>query len=152
MTSSRIQLLIPQDNVSFTDKDRELLEYQGEQQMARILAVDDAKTMRDLVKGILENAGHEVLVADDGDTAMQLARKEAVDLVVSDVNMPRMSGISLVTKLRRLPDYENTPILMLTTEGDGYKKTKAKSVGASGWLQKPFDPPRLLKAVEKMIA
>ena len=119
--------------------------------MARIMAIDDAKTMRELVKGILENEGHEVLTAEDGEDAMKIARDNKVDLVLSDVNMPNMNGISLISKLRRLENYQHTPIIMLTTEGDGYKKDKAKAMGANGWLQKPFEPQRLVKAVEKML-
>lgn len=119
--------------------------------MAVIMAVDDAKTMRDLVKGILENEGHEIITAEDGEQAMQIARQQNVELVLSDVNMPNMNGISLVSKLRRLPEYSTVPIMMLTTEGDGYKKTKARSMGANGWLQKPFTPERLINAVDKML-
>ena len=119
--------------------------------MATIMAVDDAKTMRDLVKGILENEGHELLTAEDGEAAMKIARQQSVDLVLSDVNMPNMNGISLISKLRRLPEYQTTPILMLTTEGDGYKKSKAKASGANGWLQKPFTPERLVGAVDKIL-
>lgn len=119
--------------------------------MAKILAVDDARTMRELVRSILEGEGHEVAVAEDGVKAIEFARQNAVDLVLTDINMPNMNGISLVTKLRLLADYENTPIIMLTTESSDYKKTKARNMGADAWLQKPFDPPRLLKAVNTML-
>lgn len=119
--------------------------------MAKILAVDDARTMRELVRSILEAEGHEVVVAEDGVKAIEFARGNAVDLVLTDINMPNMNGISLVTKLRLLADYENTPIIMLTTESSDYKKTKARNMGADAWLQKPFDPARLLKAVNTML-
>lgn len=119
--------------------------------MAKILAVDDARTMRELVRSILEGEGHEVAVAEDGVQAIEYARENAVDLVLTDINMPNMNGISLVTKLRLLANYENTPIIMLTTESSDYKKTKARNMGADAWLQKPFDPPRLLKAVNTML-
>ncbi len=119
--------------------------------MARILAVDDSMAMRNLVKGILTGEGYEVLTAVDGADAMKVARKERVDLVLSDVNMPNMSGISLVTRLRSLDNYKFTPIIMVTTEGSDFKKDKARSFGATGWLQKPFTPERLLGAVKKVL-
>ena len=119
--------------------------------MANILAVDDAKTIRELVKGVLTGVGHTVDVAEDGVEAMQMAREKDYDIILSDVNMPNMGGISLVSKLRHSDKYKDKPILMITTEGDGYKKDKAKSTGANGWLQKPFDPSRLLKAVNNLL-
>lgn len=120
--------------------------------MATILAVDDQRMMRDLVKTVLEGDGHEVILAEDGVEALDIARKQGVDLVLSDINMPNMNGISLVSKLRRLDNYASVPIIMLTTESADFKKEKAKQMGASGWLQKPFDPPRLTKAVRSMLA
>lgn len=119
--------------------------------MAKILAVDDAKVMRELVKISLTSEGHEVFLAEDGVLALDFARANSVDMVVTDINMPNMSGISLVPKLRRVPGYEQVPILMLTTEDGQYHKEKAKSLGANAWLTKPFDPPRLQNAVSKML-
>ncbi|MDH5437175.1 MAG: response regulator [Gammaproteobacteria bacterium] len=119
--------------------------------MAKILAVDDSQTIRNIIQKILEGVGHAVTTADDGPDALEIARKEQFDLVLSDINMPKMSGISLLSKLRRLPEYEHTPILMVTTETGGYKKEKSKSSGASGWIQKPFTEETLLKAVKKII-
>ncbi len=120
--------------------------------MANILAVDDARTIRDIVKGILTEAGHTVDVAKDGAEAMHLIRDNDYDIVLSDVNMPNMGGISLLNKLRGMEKYKTVPILMITTEGEGYKKDKAKATGASAWLQKPFDPPRLTNAVNSLLA
>lgn len=120
--------------------------------MATILVVDDAKVMREMIKTILITEKHEVLTADDGDIALELARKQHCDMVLSDINMPRMSGISLVSKLRRVTGYEDIPIIMLTTESSDYKKDKAKKMGANGWLQKPVEPNRLIKAVNTMLA
>lgn len=116
------------------------------------MAVDDQLVMRNLVKTVLESDGHEVVLAEDGVEALDLARTTPVDLVLSDINMPNMNGISLVSKLRRLPTYTDTPIVMLTTESADFKKDKAKRMGANGWLQKPFDPPRLIKAVRSTLA
>ena len=120
--------------------------------MAIIMAVDDQKVMRELVSGVLTAEGHEVVLAEDGVNALQIARDRKVDLVLTDINMPNMNGIRLVSKLRRLPDYQDIPVIMLTTESSDFKKEKAKRMGANGWLQKPFDPPRLVKAVNTVLA
>ncbi len=120
--------------------------------MAHILAVDDQRVMRELVKSVLEGEGHQVLIAEDGVEAMSIARENSFDLVLTDINMPNMNGISLVSKLRRLEAYASTPIIMLTTESADFKKDKAKRMGANGWLQKPFDPDRLIKAVNSTLA
>ena len=119
--------------------------------MATIMAVDDAYSMRGLVQGILEGEGYDVVTAEDGVEALKLARKQHIDMAVVDVHMPNMNGISLVSKLRRLAEYKTMPILMLTTESSEYRKNKARELGASGWLTKPFDPPRLIKAVNKLM-
>lgn len=120
--------------------------------MAKILVVDDAKVMREMVKASLVTHNHEIVMAEDGVEALTYARSEAVDLVLSDINMPNMNGISLVSKLRLLDAYKDTPIIMLTTEDSDFKKDKAKRMGANGWLQKPIDPNRLIKAVNTMLA
>ena len=116
--------------------------------MAKILAVDDMRSMRDLVKSVLEKNGHTVTTMDDGDSALAFARSSTVDLVISDINMPNMTGLDLVSELRSLPGYERTPILMLTTEDNPEKKQTARSLGANGWIQKPFNPERLVAAVD----
>ena len=119
--------------------------------MAKILAVDDAQTMRAVVKSVLENEGHQVTSAEDGRQALAIAKDKPVDLVITDLHMPNMDGTRLVHQLRLLDHYKGTPILMLTTEGSEELKKKARNLGASGWLKKPFDPPRLLKAVGKLL-
>ena len=119
--------------------------------MAKILAVDDSRTIREMVSAILTEMGHEVLLAGDGTEAMNIARDTPVDLVLTDINMPNMNGISLVYKLRRLDSYKDTPILMLTTETADFKKEKSKNMGANGWIQKPFDAGRLEKAITAML-
>ncbi len=120
--------------------------------MANILAVDDMRSMRDLVKSVLEKRGHTVTTHDDGQTALEYAQSNQCDLVISDINMPNMNGITLVESLRSLPGYRNTPILMLTTENAVDKKNQAKVAGANGWIQKPFNPERLVNAVDKTLA
>lgn len=118
--------------------------------MARILAVDDSRVIRDMVSAILIAEGHEVITADDGVDAMEKARGQDFDLVLSDINMPNMNGISLISKLRRLEGFEFVPIIMVTTEDSDYRKNKAKTFGATGWLVKPFTPERLINAVNKL--
>lgn len=119
--------------------------------MATILAVDDQMTMRQMVSTVLSSQGHVVVTAEDGVEGLKVAREQVFDLVISDVNMPNMGGISLVSKIRRIEEYKYTPILMLTTESSQYRKDKAKQSGASGWLTKPFDPDRLNNAVNKLL-
>jgi two-component system chemotaxis response regulator CheY len=119
--------------------------------MARILAVDDSASMRQMVSFTLKSAGHEVLEAVDGVEALKLAQGESVDLVLSDVNMPNMDGITLCKNLRQLATYKFTPILMLTTESTGDKKMEGKSAGATGWIVKPFNPAQLLTTIKKVL-
>lgn len=119
--------------------------------MAKILAVDDSTSLRQMVSFTLKEAGHEVLEAADGVEALDIARNQATDLVISDVNMPRMDGISLVRELRDLPDYKFTPILLLTTESGDDKKQQGKAAGATGWLVKPFDPEALLTTIKRVL-
>ncbi|WP_396587209.1 response regulator [Bermanella sp. R86510] len=119
--------------------------------MAKILAVDDSASMRQMVTFTLKGAGHDVLEASDGSEALKLAQGQAVDLVLSDVNMPNMNGIELCKNLRQLPNYKFTPILMLTTESAGDKKMEGKSAGATGWIVKPFNPEQLLATIKKVL-
>jgi two-component system chemotaxis response regulator CheY len=119
--------------------------------MARILAVDDSAAMRQMVGATLKGAGYEVITANDGQEALDWARKETVDLVLTDVNMPRMDGIELVRALRALESYRLTPLLVLTTEAGLERKLEGKAAGATGWVVKPFNPDRLLATVAKVL-
>jgi len=118
----------------------------------KILAVDDSKTMRDMVSFTLKGAGYDVLVADDGVNALSALVGENVDLIITDVNMPNMNGIELVQKLRGDPRFRATPILILTTESDDGIKQQGRAAGATGWIVKPFVPEKLLKIVGKVCA
>jgi two-component system chemotaxis response regulator CheY len=120
--------------------------------MASILAIDDMRSMRELVKSVLEKRGYTVHAHDSAQSALNFARTHKVDLVISDINMPNMDGIELVGELRKLPNYARTPILMLTTEDAQQKKNDARAAGANGWIQKPFNPERLLTAVTKTLS
>jgi two-component system, chemotaxis family, chemotaxis protein CheY len=119
--------------------------------MHSILAVDDSASMRQMVAFTLKGAGYNVIEAADGQEALDKARGEAVDLVLTDQNMPRMDGLTLVQNLRALASYATTPILILTTESSDEMKAKGKAAGATGWLVKPFDPAKLLAVVQKVI-
>lgn len=119
--------------------------------MAKILAVDDSASMRQMVTFTLKGAGHEVLEACDGVEALAVAKRGPVDLVISDVNMPNMDGISLIAELRKLPDYKFVPILMLTTESSADKKGQGKAAGATGWIVKPFNPDQLLSTIKRVL-
>ncbi|HEU4852793.1 MAG TPA: response regulator [Telluria sp.] len=116
-----------------------------------ILAVDDSSSLRQMVAFSLKAAGYNVVEAVDGQDGLDKARLQAVDLVLTDQNMPRMDGLALIRELRALPDYAKVPILMLTTESSDEMKSKGRAAGANGWLVKPFDPQRLIEVVKKVI-
>ena len=119
--------------------------------MAHILAVDDSASMRQMVSFTLKGEGYEVTEANDGQAALDIAKGKKFDLVLTDVNMPRMDGITLAKELRGLPNFTFTPILMLTTEAGGDKKQEGKAAGATGWIVKPFNPEQLLATVKKVL-
>lgn len=119
--------------------------------MAKILAVDDSASMRQMVSYTLKGAGHDVVEAADGVEALKAAKAQGFDLVISDVNMPNMDGISLIKELRQLAPFKFTPILMLTTESGAEKKGEGKAAGATGWIVKPFNPDQLLATVGKVL-
>lgn len=119
--------------------------------MASILAVDDSASMRQMVSFTLKGAGYEVTEAADGLEALTIAKDKDVSLVLTDVNMPRMDGITLIKELRKLPSYRFTPMLMLTTESGSDKKAEGKSAGATGWIVKPFNPDQLLATIKKVL-
>jgi two-component system, chemotaxis family, chemotaxis protein CheY len=117
----------------------------------KILTVDDSASMRQMVSFTLQGAGYEVAQACDGVEALEMARLSTVDLVLTDVHMPRMDGITLVRELRALLSYKFVPMLILTTESSQEKKMDGKSAGATGWIVKPFNPPQLLATVSRVI-
>jgi two-component system chemotaxis response regulator CheY len=107
--------------------------------------------MRQMVGITLSGAGHDVQQACDGQEALQIAGRQKFDLVITDVNMPKMDGITLVRELRGLPTYKYVPLLVLTTEATPQRKQEGKAAGATGWLVKPFNPDRLLATVAKVL-
>lgn len=116
-----------------------------------VLTVDDSASIRQMVAFTLKSAGYNVIEAADGQEGLDKAKANGVDLVLTDQNMPKMDGLTLIKALRGLPQYKATPILMLTTESSDAMKTQGKAAGATGWLVKPFDPQKLLDVVKKVI-
>ncbi len=120
--------------------------------MKKILTVDDSSSMRKMVAYTLRSAGFEVCEAEDGVAALEVARIESnFDLVLTDINMPRMDGFELIRELRDIPAFTDTPILTLTTEGSEEKKTLGRQAGATGWIVKPFTPQLLVDTINKVI-
>jgi two-component system chemotaxis response regulator CheY len=107
--------------------------------------------MRQMITFTLKGAGFDVLEAGDGVEGLEVAQGKKLSLIITDVNMPRMDGITLVQRLRALPEFKFTPILVLTTESDAAMKQKGKEAGATGWIVKPFSPEKLLDVVNKVL-
>ena len=119
--------------------------------MARhIITVDDSKTMRDMVTFTLRGAGFQVSEAEDGQKALQVLKTLTVDLVITDLNMPKLDGVGLIRALRADPKHRSVPILMLTTESDPAKKAAGRGAGATGWLVKPFNPEKLVELIHRV--
>lgn len=118
----------------------------------RILTIDDSKTMRDMLMLTLADAGFDVLQAVDGEDGLSVLSRERVDLVITDINMPKMDGYEVIRRVRANPAYQKLPVLVLTTEAEVDKRTIAKEAGATGWMVKPFDPERLVQTVLKVAA
>ena len=116
-----------------------------------ILAVDDSASIRQMVSFTLKSAGYEVVEAIDGMDGLDKARAGNISLILTDQNMPRMDGLSLIKSLRAMRQYASTPILMLTTESSDTMKAQGRAAGATGWLVKPFDPQKLIEVVRKVI-
>ncbi|TWB28312.1 two-component system chemotaxis response regulator CheY [Nitrospirillum bahiense] len=116
-----------------------------------VLSVDDSSSVRQMVKLTLSGAGYDVVQASDGAEGLAKAKDTAVDLVVTDLNMPVMNGLDLIRALRQLPAYRGVPILFLTTESDADMKQAAKAAGATGWITKPFQQEQLVAVVRKVL-
>ena len=119
--------------------------------MITILTVYDSRSLREILGNILKSAGYAVVEAEDGIAGLELAQKQVFDLVLTDQIMPGMDGLMLIENLRTLPDYESTPILMLTSVTDNDMKQRGRAAGATGWMIKPIDPERLLLVLDGVI-
>ncbi len=116
-----------------------------------VLAVDDSASIRQMLSFTLKNSGYAVIEAVDGVDGLDKARGKTVNLVLTDQNMPRMDGLTLIKSLRGMAQYKSVPILMLTTESSDAMKAQGRAAGATGWLVKPFDPQKLIDVVKKVI-
>lgn len=113
-----------------------------------VLAVDDSRTMRDMIRLALEPLGFTVHTADDGVHGVEVLEGLAPDVIITDINMPRMDGFGFIDAVRNQDSHRATPILVLTTESATELKSKARKAGATGWIVKPFDPVKLVKALQ----
>jgi two-component system chemotaxis response regulator CheY len=116
----------------------------------RVLTVDDSASMRALLNHALSSNGFEVVQADDGISALEWLALNETDVVITDINMPRLDGFGLIERLRGGSLHRDRPILVLTTESSDEKKTKAREAGATGWIVKPFDTEKLVSAVRRV--
>lgn len=116
-----------------------------------IMIVDDSASLRQVVGIALKGAGYDVIEGRDGQDALSKLTGQKVHLIISDVNMPNMDGISFVTAVKQMPNYKFTPVIMLTTESDEAKKRQGQAAGAKAWVVKPFKPDTLLAAVQKLV-
>jgi two-component system, chemotaxis family, chemotaxis protein CheY len=117
-----------------------------------VLTVDDSRTMRDMLKHSLVAAGFRVLQAEDGIDGLEVLKTETPDVIVTDINMPRLDGFGFIEAVRRDAERRGMPVLVLTTEADAEKKSRAKAAGATGWIVKPFDPIKLVDAIRRVAA
>ena len=116
-----------------------------------ILVVDDSSSMRQVVGMALKGGGYEVIEACDGKDALAKLSEQKIHLVISDVNMPNMDGITFLKAAKQLPAYKFTPVIMLTTEAAEEKKRLGQEAGARAWVVKPFQPQQMLAAVSKLV-
>ncbi|PZX11356.1 two-component system chemotaxis response regulator CheY [Palleronia aestuarii] len=116
----------------------------------RILAIDDSRTMRDLLRASLEEAGFHVTTAEDGADGIEQLRAAAPDVIITDINMPRLDGFGVIEAVRESEDAGSVPILVLSTESGAEMKDRARRSGATGWIVKPFDDARLISAIRRV--
>ncbi|WP_264596392.1 response regulator [Rhodoblastus acidophilus] len=117
-----------------------------------ILTVDDSRTMRDMLNLALSEAGYQVVQATDGAHGLEVLRAEKPDIVITDINMPRLDGFGFIEAVRQDPVFRRIPILVLTTESAPDKKERARQAGATGWIVKPFNAEKLVSVVRRVAA
>lgn len=115
------------------------------------LIVDDSASMRQLIAFTIKDAGYDVLLAENGRDALEKMSRAKIDMVITDLNMPEMDGITFIRELRGKADFKFVPIIMLTTESQEAKKQEGRAAGASGWIVKPFSPSQLMDVVKKFV-
>ncbi|MEM5471512.1 response regulator [Hoeflea sp. AS60] len=118
----------------------------------KVLTVDDSRTIRNMLLVTLNNAGFDIVQAEDGIEGLEVLEESNPDVIVTDINMPRLDGFGFIEGVRQNERYRAIPILVLTTESDAEKKNRAREAGATGWIVKPFDPSKLIAAIERVTA
>jgi len=119
--------------------------------MLRVLTVDDSRTILAMLHHTLSNAGFEVLQAEDGKQGLDVLKTQAVDVVITDINMPIMDGIEFIRHVRATGQHQSLPILILTTETSQDKRDQGKAAGGTGWIVKPFDPEKLISVIHRVV-
>ena len=120
--------------------------------MINVLTVDDSRTMRDMLRRALVNAGFTVSEAVDGEHGLEVLSSIKPDVIITDINMPKLDGFGFIERVRQDEAHRATPILVLTTESSDEKKARARNAGATGWIVKPFNPEKLIAVVRKVAA
>jgi two-component system, chemotaxis family, chemotaxis protein CheY len=115
-----------------------------------VLTVDDSRTMREMLLVALKDAGYQVLQADDGLNGLEVLKDQRADVIITDINMPRLDGFGFIENVRQDATHRAVPILVLTTESDAEKKSRARNAGATGWIVKPFHPEKLVDAIRRV--
>lgn len=118
----------------------------------KVLAIDDSRTMRDLLAISLAESGFDITLAEDGVDGLEKFGNAAPDVVITDINMPRLDGFGVIEAVRARGDHSHTPILVLTTESSAAMKARARDAGATGWIVKPFDDQALAAAIRRVTA
>jgi two-component system chemotaxis response regulator CheY len=118
---------------------------------ARVLIVDDSRSLRRMIYAALAQDGYEILEGQDAEQALAVVQTSPPDLVITDINMPGMDGLSLIRFLRALPEFRFTPVLVLTTEWGEEMKRRGLAAGATGWIVKPFNPEQLRRLVGQLL-
>ncbi|HWK67416.1 MAG TPA: response regulator [Rhizobiaceae bacterium] len=117
-----------------------------------ILTVDDSRTIREMLRTALSEAGMDVVQAEDGVQGLEVLQSTIPNVIVTDINMPRLDGFGFIEAVRSNDQYRGIPILVLTTESMDEKKDRARRAGATGWIVKPFDPAKLVSAINRVAA
>lgn len=120
--------------------------------MKLVMTVDDSRTMRDLLRLTLADAGYRVVQAEDGRNGLEVLETIEPDVIITDINMPRLDGFGFIEGVRQHARHRAVPILVLTTESDAERKNRARAAGATGWIVKPFDPQKLVNAIHRVTA
>jgi two-component system chemotaxis response regulator CheY len=120
--------------------------------LIKVLTVDDSRTMRDMLRLALAGGDFAVTQAVDGEHGLEVLSESGADVIITDINMPKLDGFGFIERVREDADYRATPILVLTTESDPEKRARAREAGATGWIVKPFNPEKLLDVIRKVAA